>query len=95
MAKPGIGMIMVDQDMLLPHEAFAGLYHDYPQVFVERVVGPPGRLPDFWKAVQHHPMLAGHELLRRKGYQQVAVPISLHGDGVPIAGVGKATWKLC
>lgn len=95
MVKSGVGMSMAEQETLLPHEAFATLYQQCPQAFAERVVGSPGKLQEFWRAVHHPRMLAGHDLLGRNNYQQMAVPISLHGDGVLVAGVGKASWKFC
>ena len=36
------------------------------------------------------PDMVAHPVVQRQDYQTLAVPISLHGDGVPITGQGKA-----
>ena len=91
MALPGAGFKMVEQSLLLPHELFSLMFQHYPAAFQERVVGKPGALEEFWQEFAGNPMLEGHELLTRAGYKTKAVPLSLHGDGVPVAGVGKVS----
>eukprot|EP00969_Alexandrium_andersonii_P176489 7804037-Alexandrium_andersonii.AAC.1 len=39
--------------------------------------------------------MEGHPMLEREGYDKRAVPLGLHGDGVPVAGVGKKWSKSC
>ena len=81
--------------MLLPHELFASLYHDYPQAFEKNIL--PGfpdesqKLETFWQSVHNHPSLQQHPLKTRPEYWQKAVPLGIHGDDVPITGMGK-TW---
>ena len=89
MAVPPAGFKMVSQSLLLPRELFSIMYHKYPAAFQERILGAPGALENFWKQSAGNPALVGHDLLARNGYQSKAVPVSLHGDGVPVAGVGK------
>jgi hypothetical protein len=40
--------------------------------------------------METHPQMSSHPLRGRADYRQKAIPLSLHGDGVPVAGVGKA-----
>ena len=46
--------------MMLPHETFSAIYHNYRSAFDRYVLGPAGRLGTFWKAVGGHPSLEGH-----------------------------------
>ena len=48
----------------------------------------------FWTATQHHPQLAGHPLLQRDEYDKLAVPLGIHGDGVPVIGIGKGWTRM-
>ena len=83
------GVRMVEQSILLPHVLFATLFEHYPSDFEEGVTGPPGRLQQFWDVVETRGFVQGHQVLSRAGFKQNAVPLSFHGDGAPVAGVGK------
>ena len=48
----------------------------------------------FWAAMQHHPQLAGHPLLQRDEYEKLAAPLGIHGDGVPVIGIGKGWTRM-
>jgi hypothetical protein len=84
------GLKFYSQDMLLPHEAFAAVFAEYPTAFQGRILGRSGRLEQFWQDMETHPQMSSHPLRARADYRQKAIPLSLHGDGVPVAGVGKA-----
>ena len=43
--------------------------------------------------MQDHPLLDGHPVLGVRRWTHRAIPISVHGDGVPVTGVGKAWGK--
>ena len=77
------------QSVLLPHEMFASLYHNYPDAWKKYIVPDTARLGLFWAKMQHHPQMAGHPLLQRDQYDKLAVPLGIHGDGVPVVGIGK------
>jgi hypothetical protein len=79
------------QSMLLPHELFAAIYHNYPRAWQQSLVPSEARLMAFWEAQKDHPQFLGHPVRKRANYQSRCVPISLHGDDVPVTGVGK-TW---
>ena len=82
-----------DQHILLPHETFATLFHMYPAAWKERVVPSQEALSKFWKEVSDHPLLIGHPVRERRNWWELAVPYSIHGDGVPCVGVGKSWGK--
>ena len=73
--------------MLLPHELLAEMYSAYPQEFQKFIVGD-APLREFWSHIPaDDPWLQGHPILRDPDYANHAIPLRLHGDGVP---VGKA-----
>ena len=51
-------------------------------------------LETFWETAVNHPLLHDHPVLHREHWRRYAVPIALHGDGVPVVGIGKAWTKL-
>lgn len=79
---------------LWPHELFAAIFAHHPKVFNDRLLGGNGgNLGHFWASMQGNPAYATHPVRDRAGHQSKAVPLSLHGDGVPVVGVGKAWSK--
>ena len=77
-----------------PHEMFASLYHDYPDEWSKRILPDRSLIPKFWTAIQNHPILNGHPVKRVAGWFHRCIPISVHGDGVPVTGVGKSWGKM-
>ena len=74
--------------ILLPHEWFAAMSED--DFNWERTICPNAdRLPDFWQAWESHPGMMHHPMKRFENWQSKFIPISLHGDEVPVMGVGK------
>ncbi|CAE7776529.1 unnamed protein product, partial [Symbiodinium necroappetens] len=77
------------QELLLPHELFACMYEDHGEAFVRNVCGDEETRLGFWDRMRTvpHPAWEGHPVQTRdlKG----AIPIAVHGDEVPIAGIGK------
>ena len=79
----------------LPHQIFSYYFkNDYPG-FVDRFVGggnPQEKLEGFWREVasRRDPRIAKHPMCLVPGWQRRAVPILLHGDGVPVARIGRA-----
>ena len=79
------------QEILLPHEFFAALY-EHDATFHKVVVPEPDICKKFWKAQKaaKHPALDGHPLQHLNDeHLNMVVPISLHGDEVPVTGIGK------
>lgn len=73
----------------LPHETFAYLYNNRPEAFKKQVLPDTSQLHEFWKTMEDHPgisALVGEDLSK-------AVPLAMHGDEVPITGVGKIWCK--
>lgn len=95
--KPPAQITKVQQPILWPHELFAAIYEHHPEGFVQRLCGgSQDNLAKFWNAMKHppaHPAYASHPLAAMPGHEKTCVPIALHGDGVPIAGVGRSWQK--
>ena len=72
--------------MLLPHELFNSIFENYNDVFQKQLVGPPGGLEKFWETNTSHPGMEGHPALVDL---HKTLPLAMHGDGVPITGLGK------
>ncbi len=51
------------------------------------------QLVHFWDGMAAHPALAAHPMLGVDDWSRTFIPLSLHGDGVPVTGVGKAWSK--
>jgi hypothetical protein len=74
------------QSILLPHEMFSSIYHHHRDVFLERILGGTvDNLGKFWDAMKDHPALGGHPVVGRPNFQTRGIPMSLHGDGVPVS----------
>lgn len=82
------------QGLLLPHEMFSALHHHYPSAWSKFVVPSQERLESFWRTNSLHPSFAARNLDSRPEYRRFCVPLSLHGDDVPVVGVGKAWCAL-
>ena len=77
------------QAFLLPHEMFAAIYHNYPEIWRTSISPDVTKLVEFWNAQTGHPQMQGHPVKSRPGWKSRAVPIAFHGDGVPVTGIGK------
>ena len=83
------------QSMLLPHELFSSIYHSYKGAWRQSLYGSADSIRKFWQAQASHPQMAGHPVSFKPNRLTLAIPLSLHGDDVPVTGVGKAwTGKL-
>ena len=91
----------LQQAFLLPHELFASIWEWYPKTWAKAIVSSKSSLREFWATNRHHPAMESHDLKDKPNYCEWAIPVSLHGDDVPITGVGKAwvsqmtTFSLC
>lgn len=87
-----------NQEFLLPHQTFATLWQN-PATWRKVVVPREDHLLEFWKLQKKgkHPQWVGHPLsFTNEDRWAKTAPISLHGDEVPVTGLGK-TWgrKMC
>ena len=81
------GRVPQKYPVMLPHELLASIYTAYPNKFQTYIVGPRP-LRDFWTRIDaDDPRIRAHPVLRVERYADRAIPLRLHGDGVPI---GKA-----
>ena len=84
------------QLVMLPHVLFAHMYHNEKHMWQKVVHGTPERLEQFWAAVKAdppHPAWVNHPLRLQEeaGERSTSkcIALSLHGDEVPVAGLGK------
>ena len=74
--------------VLLPHEQFAHMFTS-GEGWGASILPDAGALETFWNSFDHHPCMQGHPVLKKPDRTSKAVPIMLHGDEVPVMGVGK------
>eukprot|EP00438_Fugacium_kawagutii_P022806 Skav210512 [mRNA] locus=scaffold6263:5:886:- [translate_table: standard] len=83
------------QSLILPHEMFAKIYEAYKPTWLRAICPSQDSLEKFRDTAQNHPLVTdGHPLKERTGWRRYCVPFGLHGDGVPVVGIGKAWTKL-
>ncbi len=76
---------------LWPHAMFATLFHKYPAAFRERLCGgDPANTEVFWTALEGTTRYQQHWVKDKVDHKKLCVPLSLHGDGIPIAHAGRA-----
>lgn len=78
----------------LPHEQFSHLYHNYPESFKRHVLPDPTALHRFWQEMKGHPGLDLIPASDMEDLEAKGIPLGLHGDEVPVTGVGKVWCKL-
>ena len=95
MRSPMARFVLQDnmQDAILPHHFFHILHRDYPDEFQKKFVGDPGVLSDFWLDQAGNPLLDDHPLMSRANWQTTTIPLAIHGDATPVAGIGKGWGK--
>lgn len=98
--KPSTGETMTKDNqfqILLPHEIISHVYHNHPTLFSSLYIGEcneqdtPDKLDEFWTTVEarQDPRLLGHPMKSTMGWKRKYVPLSLHGDAVPVTKTGK------
>lgn len=90
----GAGLGEQTQAILLPHEMFANIYHHYKPTWNRTVLPNTNRLQEFWSFMDSHPQMLHHPIQQKTNYRTHAIPIAVHGDEVPITGLGKGWVKL-
>lgn len=91
--KTGNGWSFYNQSLLLPHETFAAYFHVYPEAWRRHICPSTAKITEFWQEMEENPQFLGHPVRDRETFRTKAIPIGLHGDGVPVTGVGKA-WAM-
>ena len=78
------------QAVMLPHILFSSIYHQYAATWRKSVCPSMDVLEKFWTDMVEsgNPNVQG-ALTRRKNWKRRCVPLAVHGDGVPVTGVGK------
>ncbi|CAE7833720.1 unnamed protein product [Symbiodinium sp. CCMP2592] len=77
-----------------PVQTFECLRTRRPEFFKEVCLPSVDELEEFWNQCSGHPALRHHPVRNIRGFQRRAVPLVLHGDGVPITAIG-ASQKSC
>ena len=80
--------------LMLPHELFSTMFHEYNGIF-NQLMAPEGSesLKTFWSTMRQHPGMQGHPILSVPSFDSRTIPINVHGDCVPITGIGKVWSK--
>ena len=84
-----VGLLL--QACLLPHQLFAAIYHNYKATWTKCIVKSEQVCESFWKTMAGHPAVVP-EMTSRANFYKRCIPFALHGDGVPLTGVGKS-WQ--
>ena len=99
--KPKTGEPMAQEvsfPVLSPHEIISHVWSNHPTLFSSLYIGKssgqetPDKLEEFWNTVDARgdPRLLQHPMKSRIDCTRTHVPLSLHGDAVPVTKVGKA-----
>eukprot|EP00435_Cladocopium_sp_Y103_P018658 s2492_g4.t1 len=81
------------KSIMLPHEIFSAFY-DNGAAWSKCILPDSSKLQDFWSSFSGHPCFEGHPLKTQPDYSTCVIPLGLHGDEVPVLGVGKI-WCKC
>ena len=79
--------------ILWPHSLFATIFNSFQGAWCERICPSKDELEKFWDSQANHPNLKDHPMTKRANWKRRAVPIAIHGDGVPVTGCGKSWCK--
>lgn len=79
---------LAEGHFLLPREYFAAMFED-ADLWSKTILPQEDQLEKFWTAFEGHPLMDQHPIKRRKNWKRTVIPLSLHGDEVPVVGIGK------
>ena len=79
---------------MLPHEVFSAIYHFYPDAWSTSVLPTEQVLSSFWDGNRGHPQMSNHPVKDRSDFRTKCIPIGMHGDEVPVTGIGKCWSKM-
>jgi hypothetical protein len=92
--KSGDTHTMSGQYVLWPHELFSSIYHMYNDAWTRVITPGTDAITAFWDAMAQNPQMDNDDIRGRADFRTRCIPISIHGDGVPVSGVGKSWVKL-
>ena len=72
----------------VPHEMFAALFSE-TRAWAQCILPSTEKLENLWFSFSSHPCMEGHPAKQVANWMRTFVPIELHGDEVPVIGVGK------
>ena len=78
------------QCMLLPHQLFSWIYHEFKATWDKTILPSTERLQTFWSTNRLHPAFAASKVGQVPSFDEKVIPICFHGDDVPITGLGKS-----
>jgi len=81
------------KSIMLPHEIFSAFYHN-GAAWTKCILPDSSKLQQFWSSFSGHPCFEGHPLETQSDYSTHVIPLGMHGDEVPVLGVGKI-WCKC
>ena len=90
----GDPIVSADVSIFEPHRTLSVLYEHHPHVFRERVLLDEEELEQVRDCMEGHPQLKNHPVLERETWKKRAIPLCIHGDGVPLTGLGKSWSKF-
>ena len=76
------------QAFLLPHMLFSAIYHSYPDTWRQCICPDAKRVEEFWRSVEGSPCVVA-AIKAKRNFRQRLIPLALHGDVVPVTGLGK------
>ena len=88
----------VEMSFFLPHVIFSHYYHNnrtrFNELFLCEYISP-AKMHGFWQELlsRGDPRLVAHPMRKQSNWMRTVIPISFHGDGVPVLQVGKANAK--
>jgi hypothetical protein len=89
---------IVDLPIFLPHILFSHYFNTNRSRFDELYLGRCATTVErvhFWRTVEMRgdPRLQDHPMKKHTDWMSCTIPLALHGDGVPVIGVGKPSVK--
>ena len=72
----------------VPHEMFAAMFSE-TRAWAQCILPSNEKLEEFWFLFSSHPCMEGHPAKQCANWMSTFIPIMLHGDEVPVIGVGK------
>ena len=83
------------QSIILPHVLFSNLANHYRSAFRRFICSGREQLVSWWKTQENTAqVLENEDLLEVPNYQEVMVPLIVHGDGVPCVGLQKSWMRM-
>ena len=77
----------------MAHVLFSTIYNHYPDAWANRICPGVAAIQQFWNALANSPQLDNDDIMSRPDFKDRCIPITVHGDGVPVTGIGKSWGK--